>query len=112
MKLKAIADKEFKAEVLESNMLTLVYFRGDWARLCRLLDQSLEAAAEAYKGIVRIVMMDVDHCALTALRHHVERAPTLLYFSNGEEFQRDEGMMSLGFIGSRIRDFLGTLNYR
>ena len=109
MKPKAITDQDFKAEVLESNLLTLVCFRADWSYASHLVDLSLQAVSSQHDGAVRIVTMDINQCSSTARELGVPRVPYILYYFKGSEQMRDEGFRTSRFIEWRIQEILNRI---
>jgi thioredoxin 1 len=106
MKLKTITDTEFETEVLQSNLLTLVFFHADWSYACRMVDLSLQAVSELHEINVRIVTMDVNQCPSAVRELDILRIPSIIYYFNGIDLRRDEGLMSVHFIESRIEELL------
>ena len=58
--LLAIAAKDFKAEVLESNQPVLVEFWAPWSRPCQVFDSVLRDLADVCAGKVKVVKVNAD----------------------------------------------------
>lgn len=73
----------FQAEVLESATPALVDFSASRCAPCRQIAPAIEAIAAAYRGRLRVGVLDVDDHPEIAERYGVRSIPTLLLFRNG-----------------------------
>lgn len=79
---KTIADKKY----------VLVDFFATWCGPCRMLAPVLDQLADQDK--FEIVKVDVDLFEELTQQHGVSSMPTLIWFVNGEEVNRNSGFLS------------------
>lgn len=88
-------DAERFNEVLASDQLVMVDFWATWCGPCRMLAPVIEQLAEEYEEQnVVIGKVDVDEEPALAQRYGVMSIPTVVFFKNGEEFDRKVGAMA------------------
>lgn len=82
----------FKKEVLDSELPVVVgcYLTGDSSENMMLL---LEALSKGYNQRVKFTKLDAREHSRLAGQYNVERAPTILFFHEGKEFDRIVGSM-------------------
>ena len=71
------SDEEFRPG-MKVSVPTVVDFNATWCGPCRYLAPSFDKAAEAYKGKVRFVSIDVDKYRQTANAYGIQSIPTLM----------------------------------
>jgi thioredoxin 1 len=81
--IKELTDANFDAEVLKSDVPTLVDFWAVWCGPCKQIAPTVDALADEYKGRVHVGKVDVDHNQITAQQYGVRSIPTLLIFKGG-----------------------------
>jgi thioredoxin 1 len=89
-------DKTFRELVLRSDQPVLVDFWADWCAPCRQVAPILTELAQQYKGLARIVKLDVEKNRKIPERYDVRSIPTLLVFKGGEVIQTFVGATSKG----------------
>ena len=62
----------------------LVDFYADWCGPCKMIAPILEELSEAYKGVVRIVKVNINDDEQLARKYQIKSIPNLLAFKNGE----------------------------
>jgi thioredoxin 1 len=82
MRIDAISDDTFTAEVLESDKPVLVDFTASWCPPCRAMNPILDEIA-AGRDDLRIVKLDVDDNQQTAAQYGVLSMPTFMLFNHG-----------------------------
>ncbi|MDE6108612.1 MAG: thioredoxin [Oscillospiraceae bacterium] len=88
-------DEESFQEALVSNQLMMVDFWATWCGPCQMLGPVIEQLAEEYEEEnVVIGKVDVDENPAVAQRYGVMSIPTVIFFKEGEEFDRKVGTMS------------------
>lgn len=60
---------------------------------CNMLAPKLKAVAQDYQGEIKVVKINVENDSPVFDDYDVETVPTLLFFKNGEEVSRLEGMI-------------------
>lgn len=74
----------FQAEVMESDLPTVVDFWAEWCGPCKMIGPSLEELSEEMAGEVKITKLNIDENPDLAAQYGVRSIPTLLIFKNGE----------------------------
>ena len=81
---KEFSDANFKADVLESDKLTIVDFWAEWCGPCRLIGPVVEDLANEYEGKATIGKLNVDDNREIAAQYGIMSIPTLLLFKDGK----------------------------
>jgi len=82
--VKELTDANFEAEVIKSDVPTLVDFWAVWCGPCKQIAPMVSALADEYKGRLKVAKMDVDHHQIAPQRFGVRAIPTLLIFKGGK----------------------------
>src|SRR5262245_14305133 len=82
--VKEFTDGNFDAEVLASEVPTLVDFWAVWCGPCRAIAPIVESLAGKYAGQVKVGKLDIDHNQRVAAKYMVKSIPTLLLFKGGK----------------------------
>ena len=85
--------KDFQ-QTIESNKKVLIDFYADWCGPCQTLLPTVHKLADEFDGDVLIQKVNVDENAELAAKFGVRSIPTLVYISNGEEVNRQNGLIS------------------
>ncbi|MGB9627174.1 MAG: thioredoxin [Thermodesulfobacteriota bacterium] len=91
--LKTVNDKNFFAEVLQSNLPVLVEFWATWCGPCRSLRPIVEELAEEYSGKVKFTKLNVEENPETQTRYGVRGIPMLILFKNGNIIDQIVGLV-------------------
>ncbi len=90
-----INDKNFEAEVLNSDQPVLVDFYAAWCGPCQMLGPIIDKLADDYKDKpVKIVKVNVDEAPETAGKYQIMSIPALLVFKKGEVENTLQGMQA------------------
>ena len=89
--VREFTDANFDAEVLKSDVPTLVDFWAVWCGPCRAIAPIVESLAGAYAGKVKVGKLDVDHNQRVAAKYMVRSIPTLLLFKGGKVVEQIVG---------------------
>ena len=104
--LEEINDNNFKEQVLESNVLTVVDFWAQWCGPCRKLMPLLEQIQNEFKQEIKVVKIDADKNINTAREYGISSLPSVLIFKDGEIKELMAGMMQKSAIVSNIKKYL------
>jgi len=103
---KAITQREWQAEVLNSPVPVLVDFWAVWCGPCRLIAPIVEEIARQYEGKLKVYKVDVDQEQSLAMQYGIMSIPTLLLFKNGQVVEQIVGALPKGAIEQRIAKHL------
>ena len=87
-------DANFKKEVLESNIPTLVDFWASWCGPCKMIAPHIDELAKEYAGKMKIGKIDVDANPKVATEYGVMSIPTIVFFKNGKVLNQVAGAIS------------------
>lgn len=82
--MKEVTTDSFDTDVLASKTPVIVDFWAPWCGPCKALAPGLASLAEAYKGKVEIVKVNVDEHVDLAKRFNVRSIPTVIAFKEGK----------------------------
>ena len=82
--VKELTDANFDAEVLKSDIPTLVDFWAVWCGPCKMIAPIVEELAKEFNGRLKVAKMDVDANPKTAMDFGIRSIPTLLVFKGGK----------------------------
>ena len=86
--MKIINDENFDNEIKLGNILC--YFGADWCGPCQMVTPILEQLQDEVDN-VKIVKVDVDASAQTAMKFAIRSIPTLVFLKDGKELDRING---------------------
>lgn len=86
-----VGDDNFDAEVLKSQILTVVDFWAPWCGPCKSIAPVLEEIATEFSGKVKITKLNVDENPKTPTTYHVRGIPNLVFFKAGKVVEQIVG---------------------
>ena len=78
-------------EVLKNEGIVVVYFFATWCAPCQMLAPVLIELEKKYGDEVEFYKVNIDESEDAAIRYGVSSVPTLIFFKNGEEIDRQVG---------------------
>jgi thioredoxin 1 len=105
-KSNSLNDTSFKAEVLQSTGLIMVYFWADWCGPCHIMAPVIEDLAETFRGKVKVYRLDIDHNARIPHEYGIQVLPTLLFFERGELVDQVLGAISRSVLAEKVNHLL------
>ncbi|MEW5913659.1 MAG: thioredoxin [Thermodesulfobacteriota bacterium] len=102
-----VTDDTFEAEVLNSNLPTLVDFWAAWCGPCRAIAPVVEELAEQFAGKVKVAKLNVDESPKTPGQYGIRAIPTLILFKEGKVADQITGAVSKSHLEQAIQKQLG-----
>lgn len=78
-------------EVLKNEGLVVVDFFATWCAPCQMLAPVLIELDKKYGDEVEFYKVNIDESEDAAIRYGISSVPTLIFFKNGEEIDRQVG---------------------
>lgn len=88
-----IENNQITTEVLKTEKLVVMDFFATWCMPCQMLSPVLDSISKKYSNDVEIFKVNVDDNQETAIRYNVSSVPTIIFFKNGEEIERQVGFI-------------------
>ena len=82
--ITAATDANFKTEVVDAALPTLVDFWAPWCGPCKAVAPVLEEIAAEYTGKVKVVKVNTDDNQMVAMQHNIRSIPTVMLFKGGQ----------------------------
>lgn len=89
-----IENEKILKEVLESKKLVIIDFFATWCEPCQMLSGVLKKIEKKYEDTINVYQVDVDEAQEISIRYHILAMPTLLFFKDGEEVERQVGYVN------------------
>ena len=87
-----VTGDELREEMLDDRTPLLLDVYATWCGPCKLVAPALQALAEKFGGALRVAKLDSDAQSQMASELRVQGLPTILFFRNGREVSRVEGV--------------------
>lgn len=91
-------------EVIKNDKLVIIDFFATWCVPCQMMSEVLREIEKEYEDVAEIFKVDVDENQETAIRYDVTSMPTLVFFKDGEEVERNVGYIEKDELISIIED--------
>ena len=101
-----VSEESFQDEVINASQPVIVDFTAVWCGPCKMLEPVVLELADAWDGKAKIVKLDVDNNAESAMKYQVMGVPTLMLFVNGEPVERLTGFQPKGRIVKKFSPYL------
>jgi len=106
MKPVHLTDKNFKQEVLESDLPVLVDFWADWCGPCKMIAPLIEEIAQQYSGKIKVAKLNIDEGQATTTKYGIMSIPTLIIFKDGKATDQVVGALSKKDLAAKIEENL------
>ena len=100
-------DTNFKAEVEDADLPTLVDFWATWCGPCRAIAPIVEDLAKEFAGRLKVMKMDVDANPQVPMRFNITGIPTVLLFKNGKIVDQAVGAVPKRLFVDMVEKHLG-----
>ena len=98
-----VDNDNFHAEVVNSDVPTVVDFWAEWCGPCKMIGPALEEISDEMAGAVKITKLNIDENPDLAAQFGVRSIPTLLLFKNGEPAAMQVGAKPKGALTDWIK---------
>ena len=89
-----VTDQNFDQEVLKSNQPVVVDFWASWCGPCQMMAPIIEELAKEAGDKFKVLKLNVDENQETAQKYEVSSIPTLIFFKDGKEVDKMQGVQS------------------
>ena len=95
--------KKYNKEDIQSlKGIHLIDFYADWCGPCKMFSPIIESVAEENEDI-KVVKIDVDNAQDLAIKYQVMSIPTIVVIKNGQEVNRNVGVVSKSQIVEMVK---------
>ena len=97
-----VNDSNFEQVVLKSDKPVIVDFTAEWCGPCRMVGPIVNELSEEYEGKAVITKLNVDNNPEITAKYGIKSIPTILFFKNGEEVDKQVGAVAKNTLASKI----------
>lgn len=101
-----ITDADFEELILKSDKPAIVDLWADWCGPCHMIAPSVTQLATTYEGRAVIAKLNVDENPDVPGRYNIMGIPTLLYFKDGKEVDRQVGVTGYSGLANKLEKLL------
>ncbi len=85
---------DFNQYIIQASLPCLVDFYSDHCPPCRQLAPIIKKLTQKYQGRVVVCKINVDTATSLSIPYGIDAVPSVLFFQDGEEVQREIGLQS------------------
>ena len=104
--LMEIDDNSFKTQVLQADKPVLVDFWAPWCGPCKAIGPMIEKLAASYGDRILFAKCNADDSQQTAAKFGIKSIPTLMFFKDGNVFDKISGMTNQAKIEEVLKKLL------
>ena len=101
-----IENEKIINEIMSNENLIIIDFFAEWCGPCQMLTPVLRNIDEKYGEKVEIYKVDVDENQSIAMRYGITAMPTLLFFKDGNEVERQVGYIDEDELVKLVDEFV------
>jgi thioredoxin 1 len=90
-------------ELIARGAPMLVDFHTEWCAPCRKMAPVVDALAEAWRGKVEVLRVDIDRSEALAARERIQGVPVFVLYNGGEERWRHSGETSRQALDEQLK---------
>ena len=105
-----VTDRNFKEEVLNSDVPVLVDFWAAWCMPCLAVAPTVAQMAKEYQGRLKVCKVNVDEAGAIAGQCQIQSIPTLAIFKNGKEVERVIGALPKNQLDMMVKPYIASNN--
>ncbi len=106
MSIIHIDEKNFKKEIIDSNIPVLIDFWASWCGPCQMMGPVFEQVSEQYKGKVSFVKLSTEDHPELAGKFEIRGIPTLVFYHKGKEVDRLVGFRQKNELITEVNQLL------
>jgi len=103
---KETSRSDFRKDVLESMMLSIVQFKTEWSGACQIIEPVYKDLARSYKGNANFYTVDVEKNEGLEKEYGIMELPTILFFKGGQVIDYVKGLVPKNVLISKIESAL------
>lgn len=101
-----VTDADFDTVILQADKPAIVDLWAEWCGPCHMVAPTVEALAAAYDGRAIVAKLNVDENPNVSMRFGIMGIPTLLYFKDGQEADRQVGVAGYAQLAGKLEKLL------
>jgi thioredoxin 1 len=99
-------DANFEELVLKSDKPVIVDFWAEWCGPCRMVGPIVAQLGEEYDGKAVVGKLNVDQNPNTTMKFGIRNIPTILFFRNGEQVDKQVGAVPRQVLEGKLQKLL------
>ncbi|HQK70811.1 MAG TPA: thioredoxin [Bacteroidales bacterium] len=101
-----VTDSNFEEIVLKSEKPVIVDFWAEWCGPCRRIAPFIEEISKEYEGKVVVAKCNVDNNPEVVSKLGIRNIPSVIYFKNGKEVDRQVGAVAKNIFTDKLEKLL------